>query len=153
MHIGTKKGNLQERMGSWKENWRYQDQNDLEFPLALPSVNRHSPAGNMQEGEWPGMQEKGYLMRQRCIPYLKLFTNLTRPPASALCSSQTLSPLVKRPLDLLTGVLVPHGSMGATWEHRDLRGFNQVYRVWPQRDSPLKVTNCWEQETLYKANT
>lgn len=34
-------------MGSWKANWRYQDQNDLEFPLALSSVNRHSPAGNM----------------------------------------------------------------------------------------------------------
>lgn len=58
-------------MGAWKAKWRHQGQNDLEFPLALLLVNRHSPAGNMKEGEWPGMQEKGSKIQPRMLTMLR----------------------------------------------------------------------------------
>jgi hypothetical protein len=42
-----------------KAKWRCQGQTDLVPPLALLSVNRHSPAGNTEGGVWLGMLEKG----------------------------------------------------------------------------------------------
>lgn len=115
-----RQGTYRKRMAAWKANWRDQGQADPAFPLDLLSANRHSSAGNMKEAVARVAGERLLTMRRRWHPNLKLFTNLTGPPTSALCSSQTLSPLVKRPLDLCIGVLVPHGSMRATWEHRNL---------------------------------
>lgn len=48
MHISTGQG-----------NWIHHGQTDPVSPLVFFSVNRHSPVGNMEEGVWPGMLEKG----------------------------------------------------------------------------------------------
>lgn len=67
-HTGTEQGIYRKGMGSRRANWRYQGHDD---PQGSPLSQQTQSAGNMKEGAWLEMPEKGSKTQLRLLTMLR----------------------------------------------------------------------------------